>query len=130
MRASRVRFTDKLASPVQLHRLPGAKGRLQWPGISPEEASHEIIPCRRSSASIFYVYRELLAAFFRRKKRGLRVNCVLRALDGSLAGSVTSVAEVLMGGTGRVHADWTDPLDHLRDIRHAISRGRALMGLS
>lgn len=98
MRASRVRFTDKLASPVQLHRLPGAKGRLQWPGISPEEASHEIIPCRRSSASIFYVYRELLAAFFRRKKRGLRVNCVLRALDGSLAGSVTSVAEVLMGG--------------------------------
>lgn len=45
---------------------------------------------------------------FRRKKRGLRVNCVRRALDGSLAGSVTSVAEVLMGGqaaytpTGRI----------------------------
>ncbi|WP_352578007.1 DUF2285 domain-containing protein [Mesorhizobium sp. M0019] len=31
-------------------------------------------------------------------------------------------------GPRRVHADWSDPHDHLRDrIRRAVSRGRALM---
>ncbi|WP_245425718.1 DUF2285 domain-containing protein [Mesorhizobium sp. WSM3862] len=53
---------------------------------------------------------------------------VLRALDESLAGaSHREIAEALMG-EGRVHSDWNDPRDHLRDrIRRAVSRGRALM---
>ncbi|WP_342586884.1 DUF2285 domain-containing protein [Mesorhizobium sophorae] len=47
---------------------------------------------------------------------------------GSLAGaSHREIAEALIG-KGRVHADWNDPRDHLRDrIRRAVSRGRALM---
>ncbi|WP_245319603.1 DUF2285 domain-containing protein [Mesorhizobium temperatum] len=61
-------------------------------------------------------------------KRGPRLTFVLRALDGSLAGaSHREIAEALIG-QGRVHADWRDPRDHLRDrIRRAVTRGHALM---
>ncbi|WP_404926432.1 DUF2285 domain-containing protein [Mesorhizobium sp. ORM16] len=62
------------------------------------------------------------------EKRGPRLSFVLRALHGSLAGaSHRELAEALIGQR-RVHADWRDPRDHLRDrIRRAVSRGRALM---
>nr|WP_240992512.1 DUF2285 domain-containing protein [Mesorhizobium ciceri] len=65
---------------------------------------------------------------FAPEKRGVRLSFVLRALDGSLAGAPhRELAEVLIGQR-RVHADWADPRDHLRDrIRRAVSRGRALM---
>lgn len=71
---------------------------------------------------------ELPARLFPPEKRGPRLNVVLRALDGSLAGaSHREIAEVLIGER-RVHAEWADPRDHLRDrIRRAVSRGRALM---
>ncbi|MER8522889.1 DUF2285 domain-containing protein [Mesorhizobium sp. M1076] len=73
-------------------------------------------------------YGELPARLFPPEKRGTRLNFVLRALDGSLAGaSHREIAEVLIGER-RVHADWTDPRNHLRDrIRRSLSRGRALM---
>ncbi|MER9573896.1 DUF2285 domain-containing protein [Mesorhizobium opportunistum] len=65
---------------------------------------------------------------FQPDKRGARSTFVLRALDGSLAGaSHREIAQVLIG-QGRVHADWRDPRDHLRDrIRRAVTRGHALM---
>ncbi|RWN64370.1 MAG: DUF2285 domain-containing protein [Mesorhizobium sp.] len=68
------------------------------------------------------------ARLFPPEKRGSRLTFVLRALDGSLAGaSHRELAEALIGHR-RVHADWRDPRDHLRDrIRRAVSRGRALM---
>ncbi|MEV8644897.1 DUF2285 domain-containing protein [Mesorhizobium ciceri] len=70
----------------------------------------------------------LPARLFPPEKRGLRLTFVLRALDGSLAGaSHRELAEALIGQR-RVHADWRDPRDHLRDrIRRAVTRGRALM---
>ncbi|TIP78176.1 MAG: DUF2285 domain-containing protein, partial [Mesorhizobium sp.] len=59
---------------------------------------------------------------FAPEKRGVRLSFVLRALDGSLAGAPhRELAEVLIGQR-RVHADWADPRDHLRDrIRRAVS---------
>ncbi|WP_363225058.1 DUF2285 domain-containing protein [Mesorhizobium sp.] len=65
---------------------------------------------------------------FSPERHGPRLTFVLRALDGSLAGaSHRELAEALVGQR-RVHADWRDPRDHLRDrIRRAVSRGRALM---
>ncbi|WP_245319602.1 DUF2285 domain-containing protein [Mesorhizobium temperatum] len=72
--------------------------------------------------------QQLPARLFPPEKRGPRLTFVLRALDGSLAGaSHRELAEALIGQR-RVHADWRDPRDHLRDrIRRAVSRGRALM---
>ncbi|ADV14747.1 hypothetical protein Mesci_5667 [Mesorhizobium ciceri biovar biserrulae WSM1271] len=74
------------------------------------------------------VGQQLPARLFPPEKRGPRLTFVLRALDGSLAGaSHRELAEALIGQQ-RVHADWRDPRDHLRDrIRRAVSRGRALM---
>ncbi|CCV05899.1 conserved hypothetical protein [Mesorhizobium metallidurans STM 2683] len=72
--------------------------------------------------------QHLPARLFPPERRGPRLTFVLRALDGSLAGaSHRELAEALVGQR-RVHADWRDPRDHLRDrIRRAVSRGRALM---
>ncbi|WP_246135847.1 DUF2285 domain-containing protein [Mesorhizobium intechi] len=72
--------------------------------------------------------QRLPARLFRPEKRGARLTFVLRALDGALAGaSHRELAEALIGQR-RVHADWADPRDHLRDrIRRAVFRGRALM---
>ncbi|RWN25073.1 MAG: DUF2285 domain-containing protein [Mesorhizobium sp.] len=72
--------------------------------------------------------QQLPPRLFAPEKRGVRLSFVLRALDGSLAGAPhRELAEVLIGQR-RVHADWADPRDHLRDrIRRAVSRGRALM---
>ncbi|SJM31864.1 conserved hypothetical protein [Mesorhizobium delmotii] len=72
--------------------------------------------------------QHLPARLFPPERRGPRLTFVLRALDGSLAGaSHRELAEALIGQR-RVHADWRDPRDHLRDrIRRAVSRGRALM---
>ncbi|WP_353806516.1 DUF2285 domain-containing protein [Mesorhizobium sp.] len=71
---------------------------------------------------------QLPARLFPPERRGARLTFVLRALDGSLAGaSHREIAEALFG-QWRVHSDWNDPRDHLRDrIRRAVSRGRALM---
>ncbi|RWN55699.1 MAG: DUF2285 domain-containing protein [Mesorhizobium sp.] len=71
---------------------------------------------------------QLPARLFTPERRGTRLTFVLRALDGSLAGaSHREIAEALIG-EGRVHSDWNDPGDHLRDrIRRAVARGRALM---
>ncbi|MGX7877177.1 DUF2285 domain-containing protein [Mesorhizobium sp. ORM6] len=72
--------------------------------------------------------QQLPDRLFPSEKRGPRLTFVLRALDGSLVGaSHRELAEALIG-QHRVHADWTDPRDHLRDrIRRAVSRGRTLM---
>ncbi|WP_245322482.1 DUF2285 domain-containing protein [Mesorhizobium sp. WSM3882] len=72
--------------------------------------------------------QHLPARLFPPEKRGHRLTFVLRALDGSLAGaSHRELAEALVGQR-RVHADWRDPRNHLRDrIRRAVSRGRGLM---
>lgn len=72
--------------------------------------------------------QQLPARLFPAEKRGSRFTFVLGALDGSLAGaSHRDLAEALIGQR-RVHADWRDPRDHLRDrIDRAVSRGRALM---
>ncbi|MER8652108.1 DUF2285 domain-containing protein [Mesorhizobium sp. M1121] len=71
---------------------------------------------------------KLPARLFPPERRGPRLNFVLRALDGALAGeSHREIAEALVG-QARVRSDWNDPQDHLRDrIRRAVSRGRALM---
>lgn len=60
--------------------------------------------------------------------RGDRLRFVLRALDGALdRASHQDIATALLG-EHRVHLDWTDPGNHLRDrIRRAIKRGRALL---
>lgn len=73
-------------------------------------------------------YGKLPARLFPPERRGPRLNFVLRALDGALAGaSHREIAEALVG-QARVRSDWKDPQDHLRDrIRRAVSRGRALM---
>lgn len=53
---------------MQLHRLPGANVRLQWPGISPQGGLARNHPLSAFEClNALYVYRELLAAFFRRK---------------------------------------------------------------
>ncbi|WP_176477853.1 DUF2285 domain-containing protein [Mesorhizobium sp. WSM3862] len=72
--------------------------------------------------------QHLPARLFPPEKRGPRLTFVLRALDGSLAGaSHRELAEALVGQR-RVHADWRDPRNHLRDrIRRAVTRGRGLM---
>ncbi|MER8615107.1 DUF2285 domain-containing protein [Mesorhizobium sp. M1216] len=72
--------------------------------------------------------QQLPTRLFPLEKRGPRLTFVLRGLDGSLAGaSHRELAEALIGQR-RVHADWRDPRDHLRDrIRRAVSRGCALM---
>nr|WP_282595233.1 DUF2285 domain-containing protein [Mesorhizobium mediterraneum] len=78
--------------------------------------------------NILCAQSELPARLFPPERRGARLTFVLRVLDGSLAGaSHREIAEALIGQQ-RVHSDWNDPRDHLRDrIRRAVSRGRALM---
>ncbi|BCM17691.1 DNA -binding domain-containing protein [Mesorhizobium sp. J8] len=78
--------------------------------------------------NVLNAHGRLPKRLFRPEARCRRLRFVLRALDGSLAGaSYRDIAEVLLG-QARVHADWADPRDHLRDrIRRAVRRGRALM---
>jgi hypothetical protein len=60
--------------------------------------------------------------------RGRRLNLVLHALDGSLAGSSHRAIATTLFGRHRVADDWTDPGNHLRDqVRRAVTRGKALM---
>lgn len=66
--------------------------------------------------------------FFPAEPRSTRLQWVLRALDGSIAGASHREIAVAMFGKARVERDWADPGDHLRDImRRAIKRGRSLM---
>ncbi|TGT57804.1 DUF2285 domain-containing protein [Mesorhizobium sp. M00.F.Ca.ET.170.01.1.1] len=66
--------------------------------------------------------------FFPPEPRRARLQRVLRALDGSIAGASHREIAAALFGKARVVQDWADPGDHLRDIvRRAIKRGRSLM---
>lgn len=57
-----------------------------------------------------------------------RLQLVLRALDGYLAGASQRQIAVALFGSQRVERDWRDAGGHLRDrVRRAIGRGRQLM---
>jgi hypothetical protein len=84
---------------------------------------------------------EAIAAFHRLTGRGIlagpppagavasrRLELVLRALDGSLAGASQRQIAIALFGARRVERDWRDGGGHLRDrVRRAIGRGRHLM---
>lgn len=70
----------------------------------------------------------LLPRFFTAEPRSTRLGRVLRALDGSLAGSSHREIGKVLFGPARIDRDWADPGDHLRDmVRRAVRRGRSLM---
>lgn len=71
----------------------------------------------------------LPARYFPCDPRGRRLRVILQALDGWLAGAAYREIAMALFSPARVHADWADPGDHLRDrVRRAVRRGRTLMG--
>ena len=61
--------------------------------------------------------------------RSQRLDFVLHALDGKLAGCTNREIAISLFGRQRVEAAWTDPGEYLQDqVRRAIRRGRYLMG--
>jgi len=57
-----------------------------------------------------------------------RLQLVLRALDGSLAGASQRQIAIALFGSRRVEREWRDAGGHIRDrVRRAIGRGRHLM---
>ncbi|MEZ5831646.1 MAG: DUF2285 domain-containing protein [Dongiaceae bacterium] len=57
-----------------------------------------------------------------------RLDFVLRALDGDLAGASQRQIAVALFGPRRVETEWRDPGGYIRDrVRRAIRRGRRIM---
>ncbi|WP_246800808.1 DNA -binding domain-containing protein [Mesorhizobium amorphae] len=82
----------------------------------------------RSNASMVFKRLDNFPTGCFRPKRGSRLRFVLQALDGSLGGASRREIAAALLGQHRVHANWTDPRNHLRDrVRRTVRRGHILM---
>lgn len=94
--------------------------------MSPEQARYHAHALK--SLSEMRASGRLQQSLCRKPPRPARLQHVLQALDGSLAGAPPREIAVALFGAARVDRDWDVPGHNLRDqVRRAVKRGQALM---